>query len=782
MKIIGQAEGIDYLATLTTQRTLIPFLGAGFSKGSKSYRSTVPDAKVATELMKELIISNSTDISDSDVDNLNQCDFFEMSTRFFEDVPEEIRSSFFKNYFTEAVLPELQVEFLRLDWPYIYTINVDDAIENTGLYEAILPYKDLKTRFTASCEKKPLYKLHGDARQEVLYNGDENIVFRRDQYIKSIADPDNSQFINNLTGDFSKNLFFLGCSLVDEQDLLYIKNTATEWDKNSGSRIIVRDYPIDEEEKRLLKRYGINVVIQIESYSDFYKDLISSIQHKRELDTQPLWPYTNPILNHESSKEDALDYLGCGRIFYEDKNEFRFTQLHIIKTVTSKITEELNKNDSLIIMGRRFSGKTSLVAKICSTMTQYKTLYFPSSSFVDPDIIGMLLKSSQSTLFIFDSNSLSWQTYQLVKNSSSLLHESQNKVVVVINSADNAIASQLDTTPVELDAKFNITELRAFNKKANLLALINRRPQETNLDYIEHVQKTQGLALWQNAPDIRELEIFELELLYMLCALDKVYYTDAIAIGITWHQIGIFQTKFNGIVESVQVDKAESRTHSSLKLVHNSKSILMHILQNYVLGHKDDFITSVKAIVKRIYKDRQRHRLAVDLILFDTLNQVFGNINGIYSITASLYKSLEDELADDMHYWLQRAKCIYRLSRKSKRDLEDAYKYAQKAYQDGNKTLHDKAALSLALICYYISNLESDHRRKSEQEERGIRFAHEAVNSNTYKNSKYLKNEFQSSKQFIVKLCNQYQSRIGIDADVVSLAQEVIDCFNDTRG
>lgn len=371
MKIINQSEGIDYLATLASQRTLIPFLGAGFSKDSKCSRSTVPDSQQATELMRDLIISNCDGLSDTDMSMLSKCDFFEMSARFFEDVPETVRASFFKDYFTDAKLPELQADFLKLDWPYIYTINVDDAIENTNLYEAILPYRDLKERSTASYGKKPLYKLHGDAKQEVLYNGDENIVFRDDQYIKSITDPNNAQFINNLKGDFSKNLFFLGCSLVNERDLLHIKNTATEWDPNSGSRIIVRDYLIDDIEARLLRRYGIDIVIQIQSYPEFYKELIEKVKQMSEMDSSSPWPYTNPDFILDRAKAEALNYLGCGKVFYEDKNSFHFTQLHIVRTITPKTTMELKENDSLIVMGRRFSGKTSLIAKICATMTQY---------------------------------------------------------------------------------------------------------------------------------------------------------------------------------------------------------------------------------------------------------------------------------------------------------------------------------------------------------------------------------------------------------------------------
>ncbi len=154
-------------------------------------------------------------------------------------------------------------------------------------------------------------------------------------------------------------------------------------------------------------------------------------------------------------------------------------------------------------------------------------------------------------------------------------------------------------------------------------------------------------------------------------------------------------------------------------------------------------------------------------------------MKGVYTLTVALYKSLENELADDMHYWLQRSKCIYRQNSKGMRDLQEAYKYAQKAYQDGSKTLHDKAALSLALICYHLSEIKKyTKNQQMEWEEIGIKFAYEAVNSDTYKNSKYLKNEFRNNKPFIVKLCIHYTNRKGADNGLKLLADEVIECFN----
>ena len=108
-----------------------------------------------------------------------------------------------------------------IDWPYAYTINIDDGIEKNSQFTPILPYRKLRRPRTS---KKLLYKLHGDASHECNYREDgENIVFSQSQYLQAITSEDNTDIYQQLLADYGqRHLLFIGCSLQSEQDLVYV--------------------------------------------------------------------------------------------------------------------------------------------------------------------------------------------------------------------------------------------------------------------------------------------------------------------------------------------------------------------------------------------------------------------------------------------------------------------------------------------------------------------------------------------------------------------------------
>ena len=70
-----------------------------------------------------------------------------------------------------------------------------------------------------------------------------------------------------------------------------------------------------------------------------------------------------------------------------------------------------------------------------------------------------------------------------------------------------------------------------------------------------------------------------------------------------------------------------------------------------------------------------------------------------------IYENLQPLLENDLHYWLQRAKSIYR-TQNGLENYEEAYTYAKKAYIDGDDALSTKAALTTALISCAIAELK----------------------------------------------------------------------------
>lgn len=130
-----------------------------------------------------------------------------------------------------------------------------------------------------------------------------------------------------------------------------------------------------------------------------------------------------------------------------------------------------------------------------------------------------------------------------------------------------------------------------------------------------------------------------------------------------------------------------------------------------------------------------------------------------------------------MHYWLQRAKSIYRLRSKDKAKLDIAYGFAKKAYLDGHGKLYYQAALSLALICSRLANFEKEPGKRTAILEEAINYAYSSIFSDYYRNNnKYLKSELQIRKErngnlgLLSEMCKEYLARVpeGIEISKVN--------------
>ena len=66
-------------------------------------------------------------------EEVNKQSFFDVSDLFFECVSSEKRAKYFEDNFTEVKLLQQQIDFLtKVNWPYAYTLNVDDGIEQNS--------------------------------------------------------------------------------------------------------------------------------------------------------------------------------------------------------------------------------------------------------------------------------------------------------------------------------------------------------------------------------------------------------------------------------------------------------------------------------------------------------------------------------------------------------------------------------------------------------------------------------------------------------------------------
>lgn len=728
-------EGVQRVSALLLEENLIPVIGSGFTKGCASQNGMVPDGSLATELMKKIICEFKPI-------NLASADFNKTSERFFSIVPKERQWEFFRQYFTKVHLDSYMHDFLALPWPYIYTLNIDDGIENTGLYTAVLPYHDANLPATSM---KLLYKLHGDAKYEVLYKVQHNIVFSSKQYIEFLTSDTNRTMINAISSDYKqKNLLFIGCSLAYEPDIQHVYNHSKEDVPPNTLRCVLRSTDLTDEEELDLAEYGINSVIIVRDYELFYREVVNNVNQLVAEETVAGYQFTNPGHKYlePNNQEENLAFFSGRNIFQESENVFYKSQFQIVRTCVQEIETQLENNSSVIIRGRRFSGKTFVLSTLAERFKRYTVFYFPSETTIDEDVLVDLLKNKSDSIFLFDSNSLTDYSYHQVANSEKLLRDNKNKLVITVNSNDLYLSDALNAEIILVPAVFNQTELNLLQPISDSFGLIRRKERETNVDYLKALSDEQKipLALFDKVPKTFTKE--ESIILILLSIKDKLYFSDISALGLHYRTVDRLIDRMQGIIERVPVAKGEKYRHSSEKLVHNSKYYMLYIMKSLSSA---EIIEAILHIVSHLVKDPVRKRLYVEAVLFDTLNQLFGYSKGAGKLIFDIYDSLSPYLSQDMDYWLQRAKSIYRLRPNNYGDLLNAYQYAKKALGDGNPHLRAKASLTTSLICCLLAKLCTDPLNIDNYEREAIVCADSAISSTYFSiNKSNLKGELRS--------------------------------------
>lgn len=746
------SEGINLMVKFLHDKKLTPIIGSGFTKNCKTKKANVPDSKQATKIMKDII-------SEYKKINLSDADFNKTSERFFAIVPKERRLEYFEKYFTKVMIPQYLSDFLKLPWSYIYTLNVDDGIEETGFYTPVLPYKNANVPNTSL---RLVYKLHGDAIHEILYQEQKNIVFSVSQYIETLTSNDNKTIYNAIRSDYTqKNILFIGCSLANEPDLKYIYSHVSEDISPNILRCIIRTDRLEIEEELDLEGYGINSVIVVKDYELFYHDFVKEYEKLVAKETMTHYRFTNPktILIDEDNKILNIKYFSGENIFDITKNVFYKSNLQIMRKCVRTIETYISENNSIIIQGRRFSGKTLVLSMLAERCKKYTVLYFPSECMIEEESLHSILENSTDTLLLFDSNSLSDYAYQMVAHSEKLLEQNNNKLVIATNTNDIYLSDTLDAETVLIPASFNDNELRIMGAACDKYGLSKRRPKETNIDYLKRLSDDQKIdfSIFNKLPTKYSQQ--EQVLLMLLCIKDKIYFSDIIALDISFHEVDCFVNRLQGIVERIPTSKGEKAPHSSEKLVHNSKYYLLSLMKNFT---HNEIIDTVRYIVLKLSKDSAKKRLYIEAVLFDTLNQLFGHNKGSGELIVDIYDAIDPYLNQDMDYWLQRAKCIYRLYRKDYNKLRAAYQYAKKAASDGEPRIQAKAALTISLICCLLAKQCNKDNEKYDFEIEAISSAEMAITSDYFKiNKKILKGELGIGKrksyyEMIIELCNKY--------------------------
>ena len=314
-----------------------------------------------------------------------------------------------------------------------------------------------------------------------------------------------------------------------------------------------------------------------------------------------------------------------------------------------------------------------------------------------------------------------------------------------------------------------------MSERTQRKGFVDRRQKDTNLDYLARLQKEQDVTLYITPMIPTAFTLTEKALLMILVVRDKIYSRDYLgALRIKEHEIQTFLGKTGMLVEEVLCGSHETRNISTRKLVHNSRMMLLDIIHTF---DREDVIGAIQRIVyafrRGVYDQR---RIYKDVMKFDNLNQLFGSASGAGTLIFDVYKELQELMADDLHYWLQRSKSIYHLKPNNPMALEEAYRYAKKAYLDaGQDRLKKQAALSISLICCLRAGMEMEDAKRLSLEKEAVSKCYEAMFSNYYRQEPFMKKTLRDGRKnyvaAIIEACDDVMEAAGEDADVRSYDQ-----------
>ncbi|MDD3363383.1 MAG: hypothetical protein PHZ03_00220 [Syntrophomonas sp.] len=264
IKIVDVQEGSAMAARLALEKKLIPFIGSGFTAYCKSRQGYCPTVEQLKEISRNLLIK----FNDYLLEDINEIKTHPIRT-FFDIAPRSDVKTFFLDYFTEIELEQYKMDFLNvIDWPRVYTFNIDNAIETHGNFQALLPYTNYKDYVIS---RRPVYKLYGDAYSEAVFDDCEGVSFRNG-YVKNLTAKKNADFVESIGNDFaSNNIIYVGTRITQKHIRdIYQKSKPVQ----SLQRIIVLDtVPTPEEEEGLLVA-GVNLIILVKEYKPFYTTFV----------------------------------------------------------------------------------------------------------------------------------------------------------------------------------------------------------------------------------------------------------------------------------------------------------------------------------------------------------------------------------------------------------------------------------------------------------------------------------------------------------------------------
>ena len=773
MKIVKFDEVKEELQSHFRRKMLVPVLGSGFTKSCVSYKGCVPSGEEYRQYMIEQLKALDA-VPEEEFESLKELSFSEVCEYYYEVVDYDIKKNYLKDNFTSVILPQNRRNFLNIDWLYIYTLNIDDAIEKNSQYTCVI-CSNRKVNKTIFEEEKCVVKLHGDVWEMIKYHDDKTEIFSKTQYVNSLYS--NTTLLSRLKHDSTcQNLIYIGCSLNDEIDLLSIQQSE---EIVLANRYICLTKEPTALERIKYKKYGITHCVLFESFDSIYDELYELYKESQKISCDELSQH-----QHFSYKkcvdryEDNKSYFLFGKTLLNKQGEVTYPYYFISRKISDDILLNMKDHCVQFLMGRRCSGKTYVLFDLVYKIRDKDLYIFESKDKLTDQAFESLL-TKRNVVVLFDNASLSKQQVEYILRNIYLLQEKNIKIVISTNKNDREIAgilslfvqrgiiSKSDVPIVDLNNVFSEEECELVNPLLAALDIGVFKKNQTMLDNIMRISRDLNEKNRYNSFSPKTDTIKQLVSIIALLTERKIYSSRAIMFDIH-SELELQRKSVDPLIdlETTWSYERNSEDPSTLKYVLNAEYWLCDKLSDFSKSatNKQKIVEAYKYIIEQIIANGEGPILTgvnekgtyKEYILFDNINRIFNakdrGYKGLQMVQA-IYEGLNELLAVDPNYMHQRAKCYIKLAHYEK-DNTTQMEFLNKAYRDVNVAIqifqqrYDESANEHILISIdhlkYTKALIACHRcslacyKNTMQNTEAIYLLHEALTSqfNSYEYAK----------------------------------------------
>lgn len=690
----------ELVESLYKKSQLYPFFGSGFTRGCKSYRGTVPDANGLINGIKKIALSNPAldERRRPQVESIKGIKASFALMKKEEIIPSANAKRYLEAVFSKVNLPTDKARTLDLDWPGIFTFNIDDAIErHKGSYTKILPNRPVSAEYIRS--RKCIFKIHGDIDEYLAY-GDSSLIFTWREYAESINS--NASLLSHLS-NVSRNgaLLFIGCSLDAEIDLQTLSGGQT-----FARSIFLKKGEPELEDELALESYGIKRVIYFDTYDQIYEWLSET------LGACEIEPRIQDIelIQEPTDRAGIIEYIAQGGPVVVHEKERKIARIPSTinqRGIIPSNRQSIARNKFTIIRGRRFSGKTTLLTEILAELNEFHCYFFASTEIYSQQVRDTI-SSSTGSIFIFDSNFLNFEAFKEVIKTSE---RNQSRLIFCFDNSDyelyrhHLVTQKIGFHEIVANNKLTVNDAEVYSRSLNEFGLPIYNSNETLLDFAYRVyDEYKGdlpVSKYFHRSNSEEL----LKVSILVAGFEKATSGQMLAVMPEFSAEDF--TKKHPVlfeVESIAGDPGKS-------IVCNSKPWLFNFLRVAAKEASTKLSASVSELVSSLlecgYKDT-----ANTLIRFDKLNEILASQNehGAARLIRQIYKQLSTACGAIPHYWLQMAKCEL-MAGKSDSEITDGILYARKVRADEKDRkgfTYYSATLILAQLLCRKYNLTKD--------------------------------------------------------------------------